>query len=140
LLSIGNYFKIGMMSRMRIVYFDASKNIKMVVSKEIISPLQRISDFEIFSGTPSSEHEALERIKDADGILVGRHLSNEVIDQCESLKVISFIGYGVKNYVDLNFLQNKGITVTNTPGYGDNAVAEHALALLISLTKNIVRN
>jgi len=125
---------------MRIVYFDASENIKKLLSNRMISPLQNISDFEIFSGTPSTTTEALKRIKGADGILLGRHLSNKVIGQCEKLKIISFIGYGVRNYLDLNYIRKKEIIISNTPGYGDNAVAEHALTLLLSLSKRIVRN
>lgn len=125
---------------MRIVYVDAGENIKKLLTKELITPLQQNSNFEIFLGTPSTKEEALQRVKDADGILLGRHLSNEIIEQCEKLKIISFVGYGVKNYLDIDFIRNQGITITNTPGYGDNAVAEHALTLLLSLTKNMVRN
>jgi D-3-phosphoglycerate dehydrogenase len=33
----------------------------------------------------------------------------------------------------------QGITICNTPGYGDNAVAEHALALLFAVARNIPR-
>src|SRR5690625_3207150 len=125
---------------MRIVYVDAGENIKKLLTKELITPLQQNSNFEIFLGTPSTKEEALQRVKDADGILLGRHLSNEIIEQCEKLKIISFVGYGVKNYLDIDFIRNQGITITNTPNYGDDAVAEHALTLLLSLTKNIVKN
>lgn len=124
----------------KIIYFDAGENSEESMPKHSINKLKEISDFEIFKGTPKTEQEAFARIKDADGILLGRNISNSVIEMCEKLKVISFVGYGVKSYIDTDFIREKGITITNTPGYGDNAVAEHALTLLLALTKNVLRN
>lgn len=124
----------------RVVYFDAGENLEKQLSANTIIKLKRISDFEIFQGSPETEEEAYDRLKDADAILLGRNISNDVIERCEKLKLISFVGYGVKSYIDTDFIRKRGITITNTPGYGDNAVAEHALTLLLSLSKKIVRN
>src|SRR5699024_7084539 len=118
------------MYTMEIVYFDVGENIKGIFLENHQKDLEKIGNFKMFDETPETDEEAYERIKNADGIFVGRHLSNEVIEKCEKLKVISFIGYGVKNYLDIDFINNRGIAVTNTPNYGDDAVAEHALTLL----------
>lgn len=125
---------------MRIIYYDAGEHIEKLLSDEIVYPLRQISDFEVFSGSPQTNEEAMERLQGADGILFGRHLPNEVINQSKKLKVMSFVGFGVKNYIDIGYIRQKGIQITNTPGYGDNSVAEHALALLLSLTKQIVKS
>lgn len=128
------------MIEIRIVYVDAGENVENLLTNDIVMPLNEISDFKIFSGVPTTKEQFFERIKDSDGILLGRNLPNDVIKKCNKLKIISFVGYGVKNYLDIDFIKSQGITITNTPGYGNNAVAEHALTLLLSLTKNIVRN
>ena len=57
------------------------------------------------------------------------------------LEVISYLGTGAANMIDLDeAAQRGGITVSNTPGYGDNAVAEHAVALLFAVARDIPRH
>lgn len=125
---------------MHIVFPDASSNIKEVLTKDLTQQLENVADLSVYEGVPKTKEEFFHRIKDADGIILGKHLPNDVMSKCEKLKIISFVGYGIKNYVDIEFATEKGIILTNTPSYGDSAVAEHALALLLALTKNIVPN
>jgi phosphoglycerate dehydrogenase-like enzyme len=51
--------------------------------------------------------------------------------------VISFLGSGVSNFLDLTACARAGITVMNVPRYGDSAVAEHTLALILAATRRI---
>jgi D-3-phosphoglycerate dehydrogenase len=60
--------------------------------------------------------------------------------QCRTLRAVSFTGAGVENFVDLDLATELGITVMNTPHYGDNAVAEHTLALLFALVRRIPKH
>ena len=55
----------------------------------------------------------------------------------KNLKLIVFTGIGVANFVDLNVAKNQGITVCNTPGYADQTVAEHTIALMLSSARKI---
>jgi D-3-phosphoglycerate dehydrogenase len=50
--------------------------------------------------------------------------------------MISVLGTGTDN-VDLTATKAFGITVTNTPGVATEAIAEHALALMLSVARNI---
>lgn len=43
------------------------------------------------------------------------------------------------NHVDLDACQEKGLTVVRVPAYSPNAVAEHTVALLLALNRNIPR-
>ncbi|NPD16771.1 glycerate dehydrogenase [Xinfangfangia sp. D13-10-4-6] len=61
----------------------------------------------------------------------------EVLDGCPNLRAIVFMGTGAGSYIDLEDAQRRGIEVRTTPGYGDRAVAEHALALLFAAARNI---
>ncbi|HHV97648.1 MAG TPA: phosphoglycerate dehydrogenase [Clostridiaceae bacterium] len=55
-----------------------------------------------------------------------------------NLKMIVKFGVGVDN-IDLNAATRLGIAVSNAPGSNSSAVAEHALALIFAITRNIVK-
>ncbi|MCS0787587.1 NAD(P)-binding domain-containing protein [Cytobacillus firmus] len=122
---------------MIIVYPDADPQLKNILDDKLVSSLRQMADFRIYEGKPETREEYVNRVKDADGILLGWSIPNEVIAECPNLKIISFTGIGASNFIDLSYTASKGIKVTNTPGYADNAVAEHALSLMLSLAKNI---
>ena len=87
----------------------------------------------------SEEAELARRIRDADVVLSLRaysRFSESVIAACPSLKMISIWGTGTDN-VDADACRARGITVTNTPGVNANAVAEHTLALMLAVTRQI---
>lgn len=52
----------------------------------------------------------------------------------QSVRCITFGGTGVASFVDLPQARRLGIRVCNAVHYGDNAVAEHAIALMFELT------
>jgi len=52
------------------------------------------------------------------------------------LKLVSIWGTGTDN-IDLQSAQRRGITVCNTAGVNANAVAEHAIALLLAVARRI---
>ena len=83
------------------------------------------------------EYEA--RISNATAIMIGWALPVEVMRKAPRLEVISYLGTGAANMIDLDEAAARGITVSNTPGYGDNAVAEHALALLFAAARDVPR-
>ncbi len=60
----------------------------------------------------------------------------EVIEAGENLKIIGRAGVGVDN-IDVNKATEKGIIVVNAPGGNTISAAEHAIALLTSLARNI---
>jgi len=62
-----------------------------------------------------------------------------VFDACPSIRTVIFMGTGAEAYVDLDDARHRGIAVHTTPGYGDQAVAEHAVALMLSAARNVVR-
>ena len=61
-----------------------------------------------------------------------------MIEAAKSLKVIGRAGVGVDN-IDLEAATRKGIVVVNAPDGNTIAAAEHSLALMLALARNIPR-
>jgi phosphoglycerate dehydrogenase-like enzyme len=62
--------------------------------------------------------------------------SDAVFRACPALRMISIWGTGTDN-IDLVAAARRGVTVCNTPGTNAIAVAEHALALMLSVSRKI---
>lgn len=87
--------------------------------------------------TPASEEEYAERLEGADGVLVLFTVPPEVLRAGRGLKVLSWCGTGVARFVDLDAASAGGVRVCNVPSYGANAVAEHALMLLLGVARRV---
>jgi len=101
--------------------------------------LKQFSDDLVFNSTgrPLTEDELIPLLKDCDGYIAGLdYITEKVIQSCNKLKVISRYGVGYDR-VDLKAAKEKGIIVTNTPGVNAVAVAELALALILSVARNV---
>lgn len=64
-------------------------------------------------------------------------LKAHTLDSLRDLKGIATMSVGT-NHIDLETTRERNITVCNVPAYGPNTVAEHAIALLLALSRNIV--
>jgi phosphoglycerate dehydrogenase-like enzyme len=118
-----------------IVYPDSETDMMDLLAGERLARLEAHGRFVAYPGRPADNAQYVERIKDATGILLGWDLPTAVMKQAPNLKVVAFAGIGVGTFVDLDVAVAQGITVCNTPSYADNTVAEHALALLMSLAR-----
>ena len=65
-------------------------------------------------------------------------ITREIIDQLPGLKMISIFGVGT-DHIDRSYAQSVGITLCNTPHYGDSTVAEYALGLMLAISRHILR-
>jgi D-3-phosphoglycerate dehydrogenase / 2-oxoglutarate reductase len=85
-----------------------------------------------------SPQELLECIPEYDALVVRSRskVNRQLLENAKRLKVIGRAGVGVDN-IDLQAAQAKGITVLNTPTSTSIAVAEHTLALMLSLSRSI---
>lgn len=118
------------------------------------APLVLITDF--WTGPPDVEQEALggaarvevlgprdsgelaRHVARADGLLVWHHahITRAVIAAAQHCRAIVRIGVGTDN-VDLLAAAERNIPVCNVPDYGTEEVADHAVALLLALTRNL---
>jgi D-3-phosphoglycerate dehydrogenase / 2-oxoglutarate reductase len=67
------------------------------------------------------------------------YLPTDLLEQCEALKHIVFLGTGAASYMNVAELAARGITVHTIKNYGDTAVAEHAVALMFAACRDIAR-
>lgn len=83
------------------------------------------------------QSELAEKMREADAVIVRiLDIPGEIIEHTPRLKLISKHGVGVDN-IDLEAARRAGVAVTVTPGANSLSVAEHTIALLLSLSKNL---
>lgn len=80
----------------------------------------------------------MKELEDVDGYIlrIGK-IDGETIRQAKTLKVIARPGVGVDN-VDVEEATREGIPVVICPSSNARAVAEHTLALLLGISKNLM--
>ena len=85
-----------------------------------------------------SLEECLQLVQNVDGIVIrSRFPMNETfLEHATKLKFIARSGAGMEN-VDIPYCTERGITLYNSPEGNRNAVAEHALGMLLSLMNKL---
>lgn len=63
-------------------------------------------------------------------------VDKEVFSQLSGVKIIATRSTGF-DHIDLAVAKERGVTVCNVPLYGENTVAEHAFALILSLSRKL---
>lgn len=85
-----------------------------------------------------SDQELREAIRDADGLAIrsATTVTAELLDAAENLKVVGRAGIGVDN-VDIDAATQRGVVVMNTPFGNSVTTAEHAIAMMMSLARQL---
>ncbi len=96
--------------------------------------------FEVDVGIDWDDAQLGERIGDYDGIVIrsATKMTAELIDKAHRLRVIGRAGVGVDN-VDVPAATRRGIVVANAPESNVVTAAEHTMAMLLALARNIPR-
>ncbi len=84
------------------------------------------------------QQKALDLIRDCVGVVTSTRLqlNKELIDAAPQLRWIGRMGSGME-VIDVSHAEKKGIACFSSPEGNSNAVAEHALGMLLSVTKHI---
>ena len=67
------------------------------------------------------------------------YMPTDLVRQCKSLKHIVFLGTGAASYMNVAELEALGIKVHTIKGYGDTAVAEQTIALMMAACRDLAR-
>lgn len=104
-----------------------------------LEDLKKYGEVKLYNTKASSQEEFIQRMKETEVVINVRAYSKfmeEVFKSSPSLKLLSILGTGTDN-VDLEAASRYNVLVTNTPGFAKVAVAEHALALMLSVARRI---
>src|ERR1700716_1677987 len=106
------------------------------IGRSGIALLERHFDVDVANGW--SREELAERIGDYEGILIrsATHLDDQQLGRAPRLRAVGRAGVGVDN-VDVPAATKRGIVVANAPQSNVVTAAEHTMALLLALARNI---
>ncbi len=113
---------------------------KVLVSDPIdqagIDILSQVAQVDVSTGL--SPAELVKIIPDYDALMIrsGTQVTKEIIEAGNLLKIIGRAGVGVDN-VDVPAATRKGIVVVNSPEGNTIAAAEHAIAMMLSMSRHI---
>lgn len=117
---------------MKIVFLDSA-----IINPGDISwdGIGRLGEFVHYERT--AQEEICPRLNGAGAAFIDSVvLDRETMKHCPDLKFIGIAATGF-NHVDLEAASELGIAVANVPAYAADAVAQHAMALLLSLTNHV---
>lgn len=98
-------------------------------------PLEAIAACEVHARTPLDQTVA--RCSGAEIVITNKApLTREIIAALPDLKYIGVTATGF-NVVDVTAAKERGIVVTNVPGYSTPAVAQHVIALMLEMANHV---
>lgn len=110
------------------------------LSKAGLAILKQCPQIEIDDrgGQKMTPEQLRQAVSQADGVIVrsGYKLTADVLKDQPKLKVIVRAGVGVDN-IDLPAATREGVVVMNTPAGNTTSTAEHTLAMMMALSRNI---
>ncbi len=93
---------------------------------------------EVYVADNQDPNNYLDQMRDADALIVRiAKCDGNAIEHSPNLKVIGRTGVGYDT-VDVETATARGIPVVLTPGANNRSVAEHAVAMMFALSKNLV--
>ena len=117
---------------MKIVITDASTVTNGDISLKVFEQFGQVEIFDVTEPT-----QVADRVKDADMVICNKTLLNrDNLKEAKNLKYIGLFATGYNN-IDLEYTNEKGITVCNAPGYSTEAVAQHTFAFILSILNRV---
>lgn len=105
---------------------------------KIAEDILKNADIETIVAKSQTSEELSKIIEDYDGIILRNrtHIDKEVLAHAKKLKIIARAGVGVDN-IDVEAATARGIWVVNSPDGNTEATAEHTVAMILALSRNI---
>ncbi len=121
---------------MKTIFIDCNAQLG-AVWKHVYRP----DDPPVAINTAAFEKSELPRIVGDYEVAIDDHsyMPTELVRQCKSLKHIVFLGTGAASYMNVAELEATGVKVHTIKGYGDTAVAEQTIALMMACCRDLAR-
>jgi D-3-phosphoglycerate dehydrogenase len=109
-----------------------------IFSAEGLAVFEEAAGIELDYRPGISSGELLQAVQNAEALVVrgGTQITAEILDAAPRLRVIGRAGIGIEN-LDLETANRKGIVVMNTPFGSTTTAAEHSIAMLLALSRQI---
>ena len=122
------------MNEFKIAFFGVKPWEREIIERQLIN--LDATGVGIFT---SELHENIQMAKKYEvvSIFIYSKLNKEVLDQLPNLKMIATRSTGI-DHLDCEECAKRKIVVKNVVGYGENTVAEYAIALLLAVAKRII--
>ena len=116
---------------MKIAFFEIKGWEKKFLRKRL-----KEHQLEFYNGPLNSEN--VDKINNFNvvSVFIYSKIDKHILSKLSKVKLIVTRSTGF-DHIQLNECRRKGITVCNVPSYGENTVAEHTFALILSLSRNI---
>jgi D-lactate dehydrogenase len=85
----------------------------------------------------SADNVEAHRDAEAISVFIYSQLDAALLARLPALKIIATRSTGF-DHIDLRYCAERGITVANVPSYGENTVAEHVFALLLTISHRML--
>lgn len=117
---------------MKVLFIDTTHEILPQKLEEMGFQCDYFSDYKY--------KDYLNCIADYDGVVIRSKIKMDkpILEQAKKLKFIGRVGAGMEN-IDVEFAKSLGIACLNSPEGNRDAVAEHALGMILSLRNHLVR-
>jgi D-lactate dehydrogenase len=116
---------------MKIVFFEIKGWEKKLLKKKLTG-----HDIRFFVEPLSAENVSEAKDADAVSVFIYSKLDCKMLKALPKLKLIATRSTGF-DHIDVRECDRKDVTVCNVPFYGENTVAEHTFALILSLSRNL---
>ncbi|MFW6231289.1 MAG: NAD(P)-dependent oxidoreductase, partial [Nanoarchaeota archaeon] len=118
---------------MKIAFFETTPIEKRYIKKNLKGEIT------FFDEKLTEETVKLAKGFDIVSVFIYSQITKKMLSQLPKLKMIATRSTGF-DHIDITSCKKKNICVCTVPSYGENTVAEHAFALLMSISRNIHRS
>lgn len=103
--------------------------------------LEKLGDLTVYDRTSMTDvAEIVSRIGDAEIVVTNKTpITKEVFDRCSNIEFIAVLATGF-NVVDVEYAREKGVSVSNVPAYGTEAVAQFAIGMLLEICHHVAHH
>jgi len=108
------------------------------MSQDGIDVLNATDGIQVVYKTNLNSEDLIKELQDADALIIrsSTKVTKDIFAAVNKLKIIGRAGIGVDN-IDCNTATERGVIVVNTPSGNATTTAEHAIAMLMALSRHI---